>query len=280
MGKREKEPMSVKDKATYFTSIIGGFFILVTVIPFIPWSAVPMDSNFGPMFASNRRFSLLSATDKDLNLVTWFTWRRGMCATMQQYNTPNPVQMVTSVVTMGIQSATGKSVAAAAGCQNWQPCKEHVKARCNGYTTLAVVGLISTVFLAVSAILGFVVPVMMGMEAGTKKKKKHLEAAKFNTMIVCIVAFVLTLISLVAWSSTQGSTVKDFQRTGYYPTPKPHAAFYLAVVGLLLQLIGMICGILRTRTEKKEEDEDDEPPADPNMAPLLPGMAPPPAPGM
>jgi len=253
--KKQAESKSpICDALVMWPSILGALILLVTLVPAVPWRKMELDQYLGSRFAVQRYVSLFTISNNMQRGVTWLKLRKDMCRRVQEYAQPNPIGMLAGVVASQTKMAGGSLV----GCQQWLKCKTHANARCSAYTTVAIVSLTALVMIAVGAISAVLSCVFKAKEANAGKKKKKQEEARFTTMIVSVVAFLLPTIGVGAWIYVTQSQFKSLQHTAYYPYPGAHAGCFIAPVGCFMLFIAMIGGIIRAQPESDKKDEDEE----------------------
>lgn len=291
MAKKKPESTSpICDALVMWPSVLGALIVLVTLVPALPWRKMALDQYLGSRFAVQRYVTLFTISNNMQRGVTWLKLRKDVCRKVQEYAQPNPVGMLAGVVASKTDMVGGSVV----GCQQWMKCKNHASTRCAVYTTVAIVSLTTMALIAAGAIAALATCIFKAKESNAGKKKKKQEEAKFTTMIVSIVAFLLPTSGVAAWIFVTGSQFKSLQATAYYPYPAAHAGCYVAPAGCFMLLIAMIAGIIRAQPEgdKKEEQEEyegneDVPPGFPmgpdllggqmgGMPPDFSGMPPPP----
>jgi len=232
-------------------------------------------------FAMDRRYSLLHIGDNLGMGMSWLKLRKDVCRKQQDFNRVDPVSGI-----LGAASGMMGTGGAIVGCQGWPDCKQHVSQRCTAYTTMAIVGIICAVFQLVSASASFAFPVMLSKEAELLKKKKKLDAAKTQTMICGIVAFLTGFLSWITWTVLSDMTFKDLAAKSAYPYPSAHIGIYLAGSAAFFFSIGFFQCLNRVYYlvggKPDDEDEDEAPEEyaeadfggqyDLGAAALMPGM--------
>jgi len=273
MGKKNEVPWTTGEKIMVFNIVTGGVCMLATVVPQIPWRYALAQSSMTQRFGMDRRYSLLHIGDNLGMGMSWLKLRKDVCRKQEEFNRVDPISGI-----MGAASGMMGTGGAIVGCQGWPSCKQHVSQRCMAYSTMAIVGLVCTLFQLASCSAAFAFPVMLGKEAEfAKKKKKKLDAAKFKTMICGIVAGVCGFLSWSTWTVLSAMTFKDLASKSAYPFPSAHIGIYLAGFGVLLLSIAFFQCIYRVyKSEDGGEDEEDEvieeyAEADVGAAVLMPG---------
>jgi len=289
MAKKKPEPKSSKDMAMNVFSVGGGLVLLLTIMPFVPWRYARINNHLGSRFVSDRKYTLFTLGNNFGQGVSWLKMRRDMCMKMEEFNRPDPIKAV-----LGAAAGAIGGGGAVVGCATWPACKNHVSTRCYTYATMGIVGLISMLLLLVSAVCGFLSPVMQSMEGPvtkkkkSKKKKKALMEAQFTTMLVSIGGFVPAFLATIGWIFTSDNQFKGLQSSAYYPWPGASAGMFLAGLGCFFMFIGMILGIVRRQGADDDKEEEDEgegeyeaydaaaEPLPPSANVLMPGLPPPP----
>eukprot|EP00419_Tripos_fusus_P000899 CAMPEP_0172674986 /NCGR_PEP_ID=MMETSP1074-20121228/13029_1 /TAXON_ID=2916 /ORGANISM="Ceratium fusus, Strain PA161109" /LENGTH=247 /DNA_ID=CAMNT_0013492431 /DNA_START=227 /DNA_END=970 /DNA_ORIENTATION=+ len=211
-----------------------------------------LDQYLGSRFAVQRYVTLFTISNNMQRGVSWLKLRKDVCRKVQEYAMPNPVGMIAGVVASQTNMVGGSAV----GCQQWMKCKNHASTRCSVYTTISIVSLTAMALIAVGAIAAVLTCVFKSFESGKKKKKQ--DEAKFTTMIVSIVAFVLPTGGVMSWIYVTQSQFKSLQYSAYYPYPAAHAGCYVAPVGCFMLFVAMVAGIIRAQPKKEETAGQDE----------------------
>lgn len=244
MAKKENRVIPMRDKIMSTLSVLSGLFTLLSVIPYLPWRMSDIVPDYQQRFSMPRKYSLYGATDNLGQLVSWMKLRSDVCAAVKTYQTSNPLTTLLGTVASSSLGTGG----AIMGCANWPICKAHAVVRCNGYSTLAILGIMCMLLSLLGTVGGFLVPMFLQLEAvegkGKKKEKKEAEA-KVNTMCACITTFAVPLVSGGLWWGMSTSTFESFQANSFFPMPVPSYGAYMAGVGLLLGLVAMYLGITR-----------------------------------
>jgi len=257
MAKKKKEAMSTKDMAMNIFSVGGGLILLVCLMPFVPWRYALMNGNLGARFVTDRKYSLFTLGNNFGQGVSWLKMRRDMCMKMEEFNRIDPLKAIIGVATQAV--GTGGTIG---GCQTWQNCKNSVNTRCYTYMTMGIAGILCMLLILLSAICGFLAPVMQSMEMSgskkkkSKKKKKEFKEAQFLTMLVSIGGFVPGFFGVIIWIFLSDNQFKALQSTGYYPYPAASGGYFMALGGAFLMFIGMLFGIFRRKGDEEEKEEE------------------------
>lgn len=272
MGKKQKVPWTAGEKFMVFNVVTGGVCMLATVVPVVPWRyALPQESAMTQRFAMDRRYSLLHIGDNLGMGMSWLKLRRDVCMKQVDFNRADPVSGILGAA--GGMMGTGGAIV---GCQAWPECKQHVSQRCSAYSVMAIVGVVCVLFQLVSCSAAFAFPVMLSKEAEfLKKKKKKLDAAKFQTMICGIVSGVFGFLSWSTWTVLSAMTFKNLASKSAYPFPSAHIGIYLAGFGVFLLAIAFVQCIHRVYKSDGDAEEEEEveeyAEADVGAAALMPG---------
>jgi len=269
-----KPPLSCKDVCTRWAFAFSFVFLLASIVPILPWCMSSQQLAFHGRFPMPRYMSLTSMTDSYNAWKPFFYWKRELCLIMKMYVTPDLVGSVIGATGMAFAGSTGYSPAVAMGCAMWNICKDHVVVRCSAYTTLLYAGLGCTLFLLASAICSLIVPCMVGgdvaMKNTTKKKREKKEAAMFNTMMMTILAWGLTLLAICTFFISKKMAIEMLKTGALYPTPGAYVGTGIVSVALFFQTIGVCCGVCRLygvgggvgepppSDEEKDKDEKDK----------------------
>jgi len=266
MAKKKPESNSpICDALVMWPSIIGALIVLVTLVPALPWRMMDLDQHMGSRFAVQRYVTLFTMSNNMQRGVTWLKLRKDTCRRMQEYAQPNPVGMLGGLVASKLHA--GGSVV---GCQQWMKCKTHVSTRCTVYTTIAITSLTAMALIAIGAIAAICTCVFKSKESSAGKKKNKQEEARFTTMIVSVVAFLLPTSGVAAWIFVTQSQFKSLQHSAYYPYPGAHAGCFIAPFGCFMLFLAMVGGIIRAQPEGSKKEEEEEYEGNEDVPPMFP----------
>jgi len=257
MGKKEKVSWTAGEKFMVFNFVTGGLCMLATIVPHLPWRYALAQSSMTVRFSMDRRYSLLHIGDNLGMGRSWLKLRKDVCFKQQEFNRPDPVSGI-----LGAAGGMMGSGGALVGCAAWPACKQAVSQRCSAYSVMAFTGVICVLLQLVSASASFAFPVMLTKEAEfLKKKKKKLDAAKAQTMICGVVAFVTGFLSWITWTVLSDMTFKDLASKSAYPYPSAYIGVYLAGFAIFLFSIAFFQCLNRVYYfvggKPGDEDEDE-----------------------
>ncbi|CAK0847323.1 unnamed protein product [Prorocentrum cordatum] len=253
--KKEKVSWTAGEKLMVFNFVAGGLCILATVAPHLPWRYAVAQSCMTQRFAFDRSYSLLHIGDNLGRGMSWFKLKKDVCHEMLGFNGFDP--KVAIMKTMAQEMGTGGALV---GCVAWPACTQVVSQRCSAYTVMASVGVICALLQLVSASAAFAFPVMLTKEAKfLKKNKPKLDAAKTQTMICGVVAFVTGFLSWITWTVLSDMTFKDLASKSAYPYPSASVGIYLAGFAIFLFCIAFFQCLNRVYyfVGGKPSDEDE-----------------------
>jgi len=264
--KKPESPSPICDALVMWPSVLGALIVLVTLVPAVPWRKMALDQYLGSRFSVQRYVTLFTMSNNMQRGVSWLKLRKDVCRKVQEYAQPNPVGMIAGVVASQTKMVGGSAV----GCAQWMKCKNHAGTRCAVYTTIAITSLTAMALIAAGAIAAVTTCVFKAQESNAGKKKKKQEEAKFMTMIVSVVAFLLPTIGVAAWIFVTQSQFQSLQYSAYYPYPAAHAGCYIAPVGCFMLLLAMIAGIIRAQPEGSKKEEEEEYEGNEDVPPMFP----------
>lgn len=130
-------------------------------------------------------------------------------------------------------------------------------------------GVGCSMMILLSAVCGFALPCLMGMEVASKKKtqrkqEEELESAKFRTMVSALAALKLGFGAMVVYLGVSASSFSQLQNTGYFPFPGASWGIYIGWFAISLQVCTAYCAVTRVYPNplfggggEKEEEETD-----------------------
>merc|ERR1719215_1543596 len=108
MGK--KSDLSAGDKWLKYASFFSIPFLLISIVPMVPWRYKDVDPSFHGRFPMHRFISVMSMTDKMGKWQPFSKWKRNMCQTMQVYMQPNLGGELMNMGNMLAKSSLGVSM--------------------------------------------------------------------------------------------------------------------------------------------------------------------------
>lgn len=247
MGGRSHHKHRVKkgwnETCATFSSIMGGLTAVASLV--VPWRYTPTGpSEISSFWPGQRKYTLLSLTDKQEGKVTWSAMKQKVCRTsIEMFTSVNTLQGVGKAAAATFASgAAGKSVQV--DCSSWISCRNHVGIRCNQYRTLAATSVCSAGLIAAGGLLGFATAGLLKIEEVASPKKKSRKAvkkmgkkihfARMRTMAASIVATFCVLVPSAAWIFLTGNFFKAINLTAYYPDGQIYAGFGMGVMASML----------------------------------------------
>lgn len=195
--------------------------------------------------------------------TTWLSLYVKMQKKTEEYGRPSPVGMLIGAVS----GAVGMG-GAALGCMFWKACKDIVAMRANQYYSLAMVGYVSTGFLALGALAACMAAVMLDSEMKRqakpekkKKKKKDDEeealcdaegkVASANCAACCCI------LGSQGWTILSANMIRSFQTIQYWKYSKLSAGPFMAGVSGFLIVLTTLYTLKRAIASAYRGDEDE-----------------------
>lgn len=241
MAKETVQSMLLKDKILLAVSFLAGLFMIIALIPKLSWRWANADPNLTSRFSAARAYNLYGLTDQNLNYESWLTMRKDTCAQLEALGKQDPLSALASRA-----SAKLGGGGAAMGCAGWPACKSHVSSRCQGYITLAWLGIFCIICFVLATVGTFATAALTfwaAHTAGAKKKDDEKVSMNLKILITAAASLKLNVVALLSWVWTSDSIFKGFQNEAYYPYPASSKGSYLAGTGTVFLAISLLLAL-------------------------------------